>query len=264
MAESGKAAEWVYKGVWAVLVRWFAVPDRPPDLPVARTERLERFRPAPGFVRYLKFWFWIALTTGDAILTAAWIASFFVSFWLGVALLPVYLAVAVLPDIVAYAGIHLRYDTTWYVLSDRSMRIRRGIWTIHETTITFENVQNVKIQQGPVQRYFGIADVMVETAGGGAKGHQQKPGAPKAHTGLIEAVGDAHRIRDLIMAKVRQSRSAGLGDDLPPVSHRADAGSPAWTNKHVELLREIRDEVQRLRRAKADFAFQPQEGRPRT
>ena len=64
-----------------------------------------------------------------------------------------------LPDVFAYVGIHLRYDTTWYVLTDRSLRIRRGILTIHETTISFENVQNVEVRQGPLQRYFGIADV---------------------------------------------------------------------------------------------------------
>jgi uncharacterized membrane protein YdbT with pleckstrin-like domain len=76
--------------------------------------------------------------------------------------------VLIAPDVIAYVGLHLRYDTTWYVFTDRSLRIRRGIWVIHETTITFENVQNVAVAQGPVQRYFGIADVIVQTAGGGA------------------------------------------------------------------------------------------------
>ena len=64
-------------------------------------------------------------------------------------------------------AIHLRYDTTWYVLSDRSMRIRCGILNIYETTITYENIQNVSIHQGPLQRYDGFSDVHVETAGGG-------------------------------------------------------------------------------------------------
>ena len=40
---------------------------------------------------------------------------------------------------------------------------------MHETTISFENVQNVEVRQGPLQRYFGIADVVVQTAGGGAR-----------------------------------------------------------------------------------------------
>ena len=73
------------------------------------------------------------------------------------------------------AALHLRFDTTWYVMTERSLRIRRGIWVIREMTITFENVQNVKVQQGPLQRFFGISSLVVETAGGGSaepgKGH---------------------------------------------------------------------------------------------
>jgi len=242
-----KTAAWLYQGLWGVLAQWFAVPREPPQLPAREGEKIERFRPSPGFIRYLKFWFWLGLTAMDGLFLAGWIATFFVSFWLGIALAPVFVAVAVLPDIVAYVGIHLRYDTTWYLLSDRSMRIRRGIWTIHETTITFENVQNVKIQQGPVERYFGIASVIVETAGGGGYNQQQSTGGAGAHVGLIEGVCDAERIRDLIMARVRRSRTAGLGDEELTRSRSGGAPTSAWTARHVAVLRQIRDELVKLR-----------------
>lgn len=241
---SDQAAAWIYRGLWRILVEWFAVPSEPPDLPARAGESIERFRPSPEFVRYLKFWFWLGLTIIDALFLVAWLATFFVSFWLGLALAPVFFAVAILPDIVAYVGIHLRYDTTWYLLSERSLRIRRGIWTIREATITFDNIQDVKIEQGPVERYFGISNVIVETAGGGGKGHQQGAGAPQSHTGLIEGVEEAARIRDLIMARVRRSRTTGLGDEkrgeLP--------ASPSWTPAHLDLLRQIKDEAALLRR----------------
>ena len=140
-----RAAEQVYRGIWHGLVKWFKVPDEPPTLPTSPGEQLERFKPAEGFLRYLLLFFWIGLVIIDLIFLGIWLVSFAISLWLGLALLPVFLAVAILPDIVVYVAIHLRYDTTWYVLSDRSVRIRRGIWTITETTITFENVQDVKI-----------------------------------------------------------------------------------------------------------------------
>jgi membrane protein YdbS with pleckstrin-like domain len=236
------AAEWLYHGVWQVLVRWFRVPQQPPDLPARPGETVQRFHPSPGFLRYLKLLFWIGLVALDVWFLLGWIASFFVNPWLGLALAPVFFVVAILPDIVAYVAIHLRYDSTWYVLSDRSLRIRRGIWTIHETTITFENVQDVKIHQGPLQRYYGIADVIVETAGGGGSGKESKKelGVP-SHTGLIEGIEDAARIRDLIMARVRQSRAAGLGDEAREHERSRSAAGPAWTAEHVALLREIRD-----------------------
>jgi membrane protein YdbS with pleckstrin-like domain len=162
-----RAAAQVYRGIWHGLVKWFKVPDEPPTLPTSPGEQLERFKPAEGFLRYLLLFFWIGLVIIDLIFLGIWLVSFAISLWLGLALLPVFLAVAILPDIVVYVAIHLRYDTTWYVLSDRSVRIRRGIWTITETTITFENVQDVKIDQGPIQRVYGISDIVIQTAGGG-------------------------------------------------------------------------------------------------
>jgi hypothetical protein len=162
----------------------------------------------------------------------------------GVILAPLALALAVLPDVVAYIAIHLRYDTTWYVMTERSLRIRRGIWVIHETTITFENVQNVLVRQGPIQRLFGIANLLVETAGGGGHSSPEAHGGQSlaAHRGLIEGIADPQRIRDLVLARLRRSRSAGLGDE----PFAAVTAAPAWSPDHLAVIREIRDAVRAL------------------
>src|SRR5262249_10823496 len=155
--------------------------------------------------------FWIGTILIDAMILAAWVAITVASPTWGAILAVPTLALALLPSSVVYIAIHLQYDTTWYVMTGRSLRIRRGIWTIHETTITFENVQNVEVNQGPVQRLFGIADVRVDTAGGGgrAAGHEGQA-ASNTHRGLIEGVSNAHEIRDLVLSRLRRSRSAGL------------------------------------------------------
>ena len=243
-----QAAEWLYQGIWRILASWFVVPRQPPDLPARPGETIQRFHPAPAFLRYLKLWFWIGLILLDVWFLLGWIISFVVNPWLGLALTPVFFLVAVFPEILAYVAIHLRYDSTWYVLSERSLRIRRGIWTIHETTITFENVQDVKIHQGPVQRLYGIADVVVETAGGGGhiKSGEGDVGVP-SHTGLIEGVDNAARIRDLVMARVRRSRAAGLGDEAREHREAIHPAAPVWTAEHVAALREIRDGLAELR-----------------
>ena len=93
------------------------------------------------------------------------------------------------------------------------MRLRRGIFVIKETTITFENIQNVSIKQGPLQRWFKISTILVETAGGGGK--KAKSSETASHSGFMEGVEDADGIRDLIMARMAQSRRTGLGDDEP-------------------------------------------------
>jgi uncharacterized membrane protein YdbT with pleckstrin-like domain len=135
------------------------------------------------------------------------------------------------------------------VLTDRSLRIRRGIWTIRETTITFENVQNVEVAQGPVQRYFGIADVIVQTAGGGASKRTSHGGEKRsdAHVGILQGVDDADTVRDLILDRVRRSRTAGLGDEPVATSaHATHAPLSEYSSAHVAVLREIRDHVRRL------------------
>jgi len=249
---SGGAAAWMYEGLWSVLSNWFRVPDRPVDPPASPRGETRSFQPDLGFLRYLKLWFWIALVIIDLLLIVVWIILFAIEWWLGLVLGPVMLALIIVPDIIAYLAIHLRYDTTWYAMTDRSLRIRRGIWVIHETTITFENIQNVKVTQGPVQRLFGIASVMVETAGsGGGSSQHGQSGGGGANIGLIEGIADAHDIRDRILAQWRQSRSAGLGDEHPgsdDASGRSAARRQrsAFTPAHMDTLRDIRDAVRAM------------------
>jgi membrane protein YdbS with pleckstrin-like domain len=244
------AAAWIYRGVWASVVALFRVPPQPPTLPAAG-EPVRSIRPAIGYLQYLKFLFWVALIPGDVLPLLGWAAITAAVPVLGAVLLPPLLAILVLPDIVAYVGIHLRYDTTWYVLTDRSLRIRRGILTIHETTISFENVQNVEVRQGPLQRYFGIADVVVQTAGGGgAQAHGKgQPGASlAAHVGILQGLDDAAAVRNQILACVERTRGGGLGDEAPAAAARPAAvmAGTGITPRHLAVLREIRDSARRL------------------
>ena len=141
-----------------------------------------------------------------------------------------------------YHTLRYRFDDkgiamSWGVLFRREIYLTyRRIQDIHVTQ--FENVQNVEVRQGPVQRYFGIADVIVETAGGGGGDPTQK-GLQDNHRGLIEGISDASRIREVIIGRLRESRTAGLGDDMTerPAAH----GS--WSPQHIGVLREIRDEI---------------------
>lgn len=224
-----RVSKWCYQGVWGVLTSWFRVPDQPPTLP-SENEELEAFQPSEGFLKYLKFKFWILLAIFDVAIFVGWLVITVLNPVIGMILAPLAFLIAVVPDIIAYLAIHLRYDTTWYVMSDRSLRIRRGIWIIHGTTITYENIQNVTIKQGPLQRWFNIADLRIETAGGG----QSEQGAMSSHCGLIEGVDNAKSIREMLMNRVGQSQSAGLGDDDEQLTE-------LWTKKHIETLEEIRD-----------------------
>ena len=219
-----RAGRWIYDGVWGVLTRWFRVPQEPPSLPCLPGDSLESFRPAAGFLRYLKLQYWLVMAVICVPGAIGWSITILAAPLVALPLTPLVLILVVAPAAVFYLAIQLRYDTTWYVMTGRSLRIRRGIWIIHETTITFENVQNVEINQGPLQRWFGVADVRVDTAGGGApQPGNQGAATAMGHRGLIEGVADAARIRDLILDRLCSSHSAGLGDGSASARRRPRA-----------------------------------------
>lgn len=252
MNESGlvhDACKWCYKGVWGVLTGYFCLPNGPPTLPSMEGETVENMRPSLAFLNYRKFFFWIGLFAVDVVLFALWAAF---TFWWplgGVLSAPLWLFVIIAPDIVAYVAIHLRYDTTWYVLTDRSMRIRRGIWSIYETTITFENIQNVHIAQGPLQRHFGFANLMVMTAGGGGMGREGQ--AIGSHVGLMEGLANAAELRECILA--RSQFNTGLGDERGSENYPSNSASEsralqqiATSAQNIQLLQEIHELTGRL------------------
>lgn len=237
-----QASAWVYQGVWAVLTELFHVPSRPPTLPGSQVLAM---RPCDGWLRYRKVGFWLGLLATLLPISAMGLVILIARPGLAVAVLvPVFLVILGM-SLASYVSIHLGYDTTWYVLSDRALRIRRGVWTLHETTITFDNVQNVKITQGPLQRLFGFSDLVIETAGGGGSGPHQQP-EQSSHVGLLQGVEAPSVLREQIMERVRASRSAGLGDEHDTELHPASAPTN-WSPAHLEALREISAHVARLR-----------------
>jgi membrane protein YdbS with pleckstrin-like domain len=233
-----RASQWCYQGIWSVITKYLIVPTAAPQLVGADDVQIQSFRPAEGFLKYLKFYFWFGLVAADVLLFVLWIILLiYAPVWVSVILTPIIWFIMIVPDVIAYVAIHLRYDSTWYVLSDRSMRIRRGIWKIHETTITYENIQNVSVSQGPLQRYFGISDVRVETAGGGSVDGTGMTG----HQGNLEGIDNAEEVRRLIMAKWQQSRSAGLGDEDNRQPNSNLGQSIAFSERQLVLLGQIRD-----------------------
>jgi uncharacterized membrane protein YdbT with pleckstrin-like domain len=107
------------------------------------------------------------------------------------------------------------YELRWYIVTDRSLRIRYGLISVREMTMAFANIQQITLRQGPLQRLLGIADLEVRTAGGGQAagahgGHQG--GGESGHLGFFRGVENAAEVRDLILARLRQWRDTGLGD----------------------------------------------------
>src|ERR671921_1277612 len=62
----------------------------------------------------------------------------------------------------------LSWRATTYTVIGNSFRLKRGVFQKSERTIPLDHVQSVDTVQGVIQRAFGVFEVRIETAGGGA------------------------------------------------------------------------------------------------
>lgn len=149
---------------------------------------------------------------------------------------------------VTFAATRLEFELHWYIVTDRSLRIRTGLLRLQESTMSFANLQQVEIQQGPLQRLLGLADLRVQSAGGGAE-HDPRQGRDSLHTGVFHGVENAAEIRDLILDRLRKFRETGLGDPDDHGQHPVTLAPPPADTlaAAAELLAEARN----LRRALA-------------
>jgi len=150
-----------------------------------------------------------------------------------------------------YAVRRLDYEMRWYMVTDRSLRLRDGVWKISEATMSFANIQQVVVSQGPLQRLLGMADVKVKSAGGGGGGGHYNHGEAEMHTGLFHCVTNAAEIRDLILDRLRRFREAGLGDPDEKVSSNIQAAAVTTPGPispdALTAARELAAEARRLR-----------------
>jgi putative membrane protein len=76
------------------------------------------------------------------------------------------------------------WTTTWWVTPE-AIHHKSGLIGLKETDVPLRRIQSLDLEQGPVQRLFGVYSAHVQTGGGGAKGEI-----------VLEAVGDG-QVRDL-------------------------------------------------------------------
>lgn len=238
--------------------RWLRIPGDPEPPPGDET-RTQRFQAAPNFYKYLLF-IWGLKNAGLAAVMLPSIALPLVTLLLtnhgNQAVLAVFttipmliLAIAVVLRLFSLALVRLDFEKRWYLVTDRSLRIREGIVNVREMTITFANIQNISISQGPLQRAIGIADLRVDTAGGSSGARRHQKGMPQSlHTAWFRGVDNANAIRELIQKRLRELKDSGLGDREEAVAATLAADSVA-SDQLLTALRAVAVEAATLRSA---------------
>src|SRR4051812_11768507 len=87
------------------------------------------------------------------------------------------------------AVVRLTFEKRWYLVTDRSLRVREGVLSIREMTVNFANIQNISVSQGPLQRGLGISDLRLDTAGGGRGSRSRRQqGSQKLHPAFLRGI----------------------------------------------------------------------------
>lgn len=87
-----------------------------------------------------------------------------------------------------------RYRAWGYRVEEDELHIRRGLLVRVRTVVPFVRVQHIDVAQGPIERLFGLATLVLHTAG--------TRGAAVALPGLAHEGAEA--LRDRIRAEIRQ------------------------------------------------------------
>jgi uncharacterized membrane protein YdbT with pleckstrin-like domain len=227
----------MYDVLKSIVFPLLKVEESEPTPPAGSHDSFQVFRACPAFLSY-KLFFWkmyAAILALSVVVVSATLLLF--NRWFIVLVVPLVLFAA-FKAAVFYVTTRLNYDMRWYVITDRSLLIREGVWIVREITLTFANAQSVRITQGPLQRYFGFSHVEVDTAGGGG-GHEESQ-STSPHRAVLRGLDQAAQVRDLVLEQLRKHRTTGLGD---PDDHVAGSQLPFDPG----TLREIWDEARKLR-----------------
>ena len=160
----------LFRSLFGLVVGLLKVPQGDLLPPPGTGRVLAETRPSPNYLRYMMVFFWIVTAIGAFLAFLPVIALVAAVPLLGILLLPFAASFVAIWTFIRYAALRMRYDTTTYLITDRAVRLRHGIWQVAETTFTYANVQNLKVEQGPLERWFGVSSVLLETAGGGGHG----------------------------------------------------------------------------------------------
>lgn len=144
-------------------------------------------------------------------------------------LLRYYLVIALFSTVAfpaVFLPLYFRYHTLRFRFDTEGISLSWGILFRREIQLTYRRIQDIHVTRNLLQRWMGLATVEIQTASGNA-----------AATMKIEGVLEADALRDFLYHQMRGAR------------HEEDTEPPATlADEALTLLREIRDEIQALRR----------------
>tara|TARA_R110002072_G_scaffold170552_1_gene324051 strand:+ start:7824 stop:8336 length:513 start_codon:yes stop_codon:yes gene_type:complete len=129
-----------------------------------------------------------------------------VTLWHGAVIATVLLAVTVL---FATLWVARRFCLTGYLVQPGVVYFRTGALWRAQTAVTVNRIQHVEITQGPLERWLGLARLVIYTAGGRGS-DLTVPGLPQQH---------AEKIRDGLLQNIEQQQVTDNDDSNGEVTN---------------------------------------------
>ena len=143
--------------------------------------------------------------------------------------------------------LYFRYHTLRYRFDEEGIHMKVGILFRREVNLTYSRIQDIHLRSGLLQRWFGLANVQIQTASGSS--------GPEL---IVEGFKEFEAIRDFLYTRMR-----GYQSPKAPLTVESDSNGQALPGRSVEaaevlsLLASIREELRRTRETVESRASQP-------
>lgn len=149
-------------------------------------------------------------------------------------LLTYYMLVALTSLIAApFLGVYLffRFHTMRYRFDAEGISMSWGILFHHEIVLNYSRIQDIQLRSNFVERLLGLAQIEVQTAGGGA-GEQM----------TLEGLENVEEVRDFLYSRMR---GAAHHSDVAPKAPATASGDLAGVLREVaKELRAVREQLE--------------------
>ncbi len=125
-----------------------------------------------------------------------------------------------------------RYQSMRYRFTDEGVSMSWGVLWRRQTVLNYARIQDIHLQSNFLERWLGLARIMVQTASGNASAEM-----------TIEGLKEFETVRDFLYSRMR-----GIRETTPsPALGAPPTHSPAPPEELAAVLREVAAELRELR-----------------
>src|SRR4051812_35286243 len=156
--------------------------------------------------------------------------SLWTYYWLSLLLVFPLLPILILPA-------YFRYHTMRYKFTDEGISMSWGILFRRQIIVNYARIQDIHLQSNIVERWLGLARILVQTASGNSSAEM-----------TLEGLKEYEAVRDFLYARMRGVKDHSHPGATPAIAARAGTGDET---ELAVTLRQVAHELREVRLALA-------------